>query len=50
MDSNNQKYVSKCIYPCLQDTRLRRSKREEQMYDQIKKDKTFGEKKIYCCF
>ena len=45
MDSNNQKYVSKCIFPCLQDTRLRRSKREEQMYDQIKKDKTVGEKK-----
>jgi len=42
----NQKYVSKWIFSCLQETRMRRSKREEnRCMIRYKEDKTAKEKK-----
>ena len=52
-NSMNQKYVSKCIFPCLQETRMRRSKKEEQKIDvrsDKKEDTMVEEKKIHCSF
>ena len=48
-----QKYVSKCISPCLQGIRMRRSTKEEQKTDvwsDKKEDTTVGEKKFTALF
>ena len=47
----NQRYVSKCIFPCLQWIRMRRSKREKQKTDVwpwIKKIQSRVQKKLKC--
>ena len=51
-EKENQKYVSRCIFPCLQGIRMRRSEREEQkqMYNQIKSRNDSQRKKITALF
>ena len=51
-EKQKQKYVSKCISPCLQGIRMRRSKNKEQKTDVWldKKKKQQSEKKIHCSF
>ena len=51
-EKENQKYVSKCIFPCLQGIRISRSKREEQKTYvwSAKKKIQQSEKKIHCFF
>jgi len=44
-EGNNQKYVLNAFFPCLQEIRMRRSKREEQKTD-VWSDKK-SEKKFY---